>query len=356
MSTSPLMLAGTGHQSLADWSAVAFVASSSSPGTWQAYATQLRLWFQWCRDHGLGPLTEVRRPHVELYARDLEARGLAPATVALKLVVLTGWSATASRNSCSSTRPRSTFAGRRSRRSPPLSVSIAPNEERSWCRRDCPAATITCSRACSCSTPCASPRPATPISAIGTGQRPPHAADRGQRQPACAHTDRPTDHPCDRHRGRRTHRRTVVGATGREPPRPSRGRSDRPPPREARRHRQADLAPLASPCHQHSCARCRLQPARRAGLRQTRRPSTDPQVRPRPRRPRLQPHLHRRDLRGRSHRRPLTRVSRLQRPRCSPGSRASVFERQELITNHGSAPQQGRVGAVRCCCCWSAPA
>ena len=41
--------------------------------------------------HGLEPLTDVRRPHVELYARDLEARGLAPATVALKLVVLTGW-------------------------------------------------------------------------------------------------------------------------------------------------------------------------------------------------------------------------------------------------------------------------
>ena len=37
------------------------------------------------------PLTEVRRPHVELYARDLESRGLAAATVVLKLVVLTGF-------------------------------------------------------------------------------------------------------------------------------------------------------------------------------------------------------------------------------------------------------------------------
>ena len=57
----------------------------------QAYATPLRLWFSWCRQHRLDPLTEVRRPHVELFARDLEARGLAPATVALKLVVLTGF-------------------------------------------------------------------------------------------------------------------------------------------------------------------------------------------------------------------------------------------------------------------------
>jgi integrase/recombinase XerD len=53
--------------------------------------TLLRLWFDWCEQHHLEPLADVRRPHVELYARDLEARGLAPATVALKLVVLTGF-------------------------------------------------------------------------------------------------------------------------------------------------------------------------------------------------------------------------------------------------------------------------
>lgn len=77
--------------SAARWAAVAFVASYSSPGTRQAYSTQLRLWFDWCDWHGLEPLTDVRRPHVELYARELETRGLAPATVALKLVVITGW-------------------------------------------------------------------------------------------------------------------------------------------------------------------------------------------------------------------------------------------------------------------------
>jgi hypothetical protein len=58
------------------------------PGTRQASATQLRLWFDWCEKHHLEPLADVRRPHVELYARGLEARGLAAATVALKLVVL----------------------------------------------------------------------------------------------------------------------------------------------------------------------------------------------------------------------------------------------------------------------------
>lgn len=75
----------------AQWVAVAFVACYSSPGTRQAYGTQLRLWFDWCAAHHLEPLADVRRPQVELYARDLEARGLAPATVALKLVVVTGF-------------------------------------------------------------------------------------------------------------------------------------------------------------------------------------------------------------------------------------------------------------------------
>ena len=73
------------------WAAVAFVSSYSSAATRQAYTTQLRLWFAWCQRHQLDPLGDVRRPHVELYARELEARGLAPATIALKLVAITGF-------------------------------------------------------------------------------------------------------------------------------------------------------------------------------------------------------------------------------------------------------------------------
>jgi integrase/recombinase XerD len=91
MSTSTLILPVAGEQDLAGWAAVAFVASYSSRGTQQAYSTQLRLWFDWCERHGMEPLADIRRPHVELYARELEARGLAPATIALKLVVITGW-------------------------------------------------------------------------------------------------------------------------------------------------------------------------------------------------------------------------------------------------------------------------
>jgi integrase/recombinase XerD len=91
MTTSTLILPVSGEQDPASWAGVAFVASYSSPGTRQAYATQVRLWFAWCAQHHLDPLADVRRPHVELYARDLEARGLAPATIAFKLVVITGF-------------------------------------------------------------------------------------------------------------------------------------------------------------------------------------------------------------------------------------------------------------------------
>jgi hypothetical protein len=72
-SRADLILPASGEQDLVSWAAVTFVASYSSPGTRQAYAPQVRLWFDWCAQ------------------RHLETRGLAPATVALGLVVITGF-------------------------------------------------------------------------------------------------------------------------------------------------------------------------------------------------------------------------------------------------------------------------
>ncbi len=154
----------TGPVAAARWAAVAFVASYSSPGTRQAYATQLRLWFSWCRHHRLDPLTDIRRPHVELYARDLEARGLAPATVALKLVVLTGFY-------------RYCVEERLLEHSPAVHVrrpKISQESTRLGLDRTelgaflaqaaWPEATITHSPACWPSTHCASPKPAAPTS------------------------------------------------------------------------------------------------------------------------------------------------------------------------------------------------
>ncbi len=110
MTTYPLVLSVAGEQDLASWAAVAFFASYSSPGTRQAYATQLRFWFDWCEQHHLEPLADVRRPQVELYARDLEARGLAAATIALKLVVITGFYRDLRRTTAARTLPSSPCA------------------------------------------------------------------------------------------------------------------------------------------------------------------------------------------------------------------------------------------------------
>lgn len=58
--TATLVLPVSGERDLASWAAVAFVACYSSPGTRQAYATQLRLWFDWCDQHHLEPLLGAR--------------------------------------------------------------------------------------------------------------------------------------------------------------------------------------------------------------------------------------------------------------------------------------------------------
>ncbi len=52
--------------------------------TRDAYALDLRQFHRWCADHGLG-LFAVRRTHIELFARWLEAEGKAKATVARRL-------------------------------------------------------------------------------------------------------------------------------------------------------------------------------------------------------------------------------------------------------------------------------
>lgn len=54
------------------------------------YATDLRLFADWCRDYRLS-LFEVQRSHLELFGRSLEARGLMASTVARRLSALTSF-------------------------------------------------------------------------------------------------------------------------------------------------------------------------------------------------------------------------------------------------------------------------
>ena len=57
--------------------------------TRDAYALDLRQFVAWCDEHDL-KLFAVRRADIECFARDLEARGRATATVARRLPVLGG--------------------------------------------------------------------------------------------------------------------------------------------------------------------------------------------------------------------------------------------------------------------------
>jgi hypothetical protein len=58
--------------------------------TRDAYALDLRQFFAFCDEHQLD-LFDVRRSNIETYARKLEARGKATATVARRLCTVTGF-------------------------------------------------------------------------------------------------------------------------------------------------------------------------------------------------------------------------------------------------------------------------
>jgi site-specific recombinase XerD len=58
--------------------------------TFAAYALDLRQWVRWCAEHDLD-LFEVRRAHIELFARWLEEAGKAKATVARRLSTISGF-------------------------------------------------------------------------------------------------------------------------------------------------------------------------------------------------------------------------------------------------------------------------
>lgn len=197
------------------WAAVAFVASYSSRGTRQAYSTQLRLWFSWCRQHELDPLTEVRRPHVELYARDLEARGLAPATVASKLVVLAGFYRYCVEEQLIEHSPavhvRRPKVAQESTRLGLDEPSSAPSSS----KPDWPAATTTCSPACSPSTHCGSLKPAGRADltdlALANGHRTLRIVGKGN-QPALIPLARADGSRPDRHAAGRIVRRLAERA------------------------------------------------------------------------------------------------------------------------------------------------
>ena len=73
----------------ADLAAAAFLARYSGR-TLDAYRNDLRTYFQWATDVGLGVL-DATRPHIELYRKTLEQRGLAASTIDRRLTTVCGF-------------------------------------------------------------------------------------------------------------------------------------------------------------------------------------------------------------------------------------------------------------------------
>jgi integrase/recombinase XerD len=68
-----------------------FIAGKRSPDTRDAYGDDLRMFFRWCRAHDIDPIIGIRRTHLELYARHMEDRGLAPSTRQRRIGTVRGW-------------------------------------------------------------------------------------------------------------------------------------------------------------------------------------------------------------------------------------------------------------------------
>ena len=78
--------------------------------TRQAYELDLRQYASWCHQHHIR-LFQARRPDIECFARDLETRGRARATITRRLCTIAGFYRKRWRKTCSSTpRPRTCAA------------------------------------------------------------------------------------------------------------------------------------------------------------------------------------------------------------------------------------------------------
>jgi integrase/recombinase XerD len=78
--------------------------------TRQAYELDLRQYASWCQQHQVR-LFAARRADIECFARDLEARGRARATITRRLCTVAGFYATPSRKNFSTTRPQPMCGG-----------------------------------------------------------------------------------------------------------------------------------------------------------------------------------------------------------------------------------------------------
>lgn len=81
--------AATAAPNTEELAAMAFLVGYTQR-TREGYALDLRRWFEFCGTNNVQPFA-ARRPHLELFAREMEAKGLATATVARRLSTVCVW-------------------------------------------------------------------------------------------------------------------------------------------------------------------------------------------------------------------------------------------------------------------------
>jgi len=131
--------------------------------TFDAYALDLRQWACWCAEHDLD-IFEVRRAHIELFARWLEETGRVKATVGRRLSTITGFYRYCTEEAPSPSLWPRMCEGRRCRTSRTRLGSTATNWACSWSKPDCPVAETMPWHVCWRSTGCGSQKPSEPTS------------------------------------------------------------------------------------------------------------------------------------------------------------------------------------------------
>lgn len=78
------------HPRAAETAAKSFLARYEVANTRRSYQLSLNQWFAWCDEQGIDPL-EAKRPHIELFLRELTITGRTAATANSKLNALAGF-------------------------------------------------------------------------------------------------------------------------------------------------------------------------------------------------------------------------------------------------------------------------
>ncbi len=267
--------------------------------TCEAYTLDLRQFTGWCRARSL-PLFSVRRADIETFARELEARGRARATVTRRLCTIAGFYKYAVEEETPGPLARG------ARPSSPAGLRVARHRAgRQRTRRPpgrCRARTTRRARA---DLPACAERAAgirghrRGHRAPGPGARAPDPGHHPKGRQGRHHPPRPAHRQGDRPGDRRAHRRTPPCHRGRQAAGPARRRPDRPPGHPARRDRQG-RQPAHTAARFHHQFRRWGPAARRAGGCLPRRPAHHHALRPRADQPGPARHLHRRHLHSRS--------------------------------------------------------